>query len=203
MRNSRVVGRADRIALLVFIAAFGMSLGVIVALLAEIRDEYNFSTTSLGILTGISFVTAFFSYLAFAPVADRGRARQLMVGAGVIVILSLVAMAFSTELWQWVAARAALGVAQGAIGPAARRVALSWDQGNQGRALGDLVAAGALGFVLGPPIGALLATIWASRSWCPQRYCSSPPPAWPGCNPDPWHRGPTDGPCGNSCDDRG
>ena len=97
-----------------------------------------------------------FGNLWLAPLADRGwEIRLIATGCG-LVVASLLWMVFATTLWQWVAARALLGLAEGISVSAARRVMLSWDQDRQGRALSQVMVAVIEGILLGPPLGGAL-----------------------------------------------
>lgn len=134
-----------------------MGVGVIISLLADIQDRFGFPTWSLGMLAGIAFTFTLGANLWLAPLADRGWERALIVGGAVLSILSMLWMAAApTILWQWTAARALLGLGEGALVSSARRVMLSWDPGEHGKALSSLMVAVMGGFLIGPLIGAVL-----------------------------------------------
>lgn len=125
-------------------------------MLADIQDRFGFPTWSLGLLAGIPFAMTLFGNLWLAPLADRGWERYLITSGCLLLVSSLVWMIFSTALWQWVAARALMGVAEGvSMGPA-RRVMLGWDPDRQGRALSAVMVAMIGGILLGPVMGGLL-----------------------------------------------
>ncbi|MCY4370885.1 MAG: MFS transporter [bacterium] len=148
--------RLPRLVLLAYIATLATGIGVIFALLAEIQDRYGFPTWSLGLLAGIPFAMTLFGNLWLVPLADRGwEVRLIAVGCG-LLLASLLWMVFATALWQWVAARALMGLAEGAsVGPA-RRIMMSWDQDRHGRALSQVMVAIIGGILLGPPLGGAL-----------------------------------------------
>ena len=146
----------SRAALLAVVATQTLAIGVIVALLADIQERFGFPTWSLGLIAGTSFITALAGNLTLSRVADRGHERAMILLGGVLTIGSLVSMAFADQLWHWVAARAVLGLAEGAFLPAARRVVIGWQPDDPGRALSILTTAVLIGFVVGPPAGAFL-----------------------------------------------
>ena len=129
---------------------------MVFALLAEIQDRYGFPTWSLGLLAGIPFAMTLFGNIWLVPLADRGLELRLIASGCVLVVASLLWMVFATTLWQWVSARALMGLAEGISVSAARRIMLSWDQDRQGRALGHVMMAIIGGILLGPPLGGAL-----------------------------------------------
>ena len=148
--------RLPRLILLTYIATLATGIGVIFALLAEIQDRYGFPTWSLGLLAGIPFAMTLFGNLWLAPLADRGwEVRLIAAGCGLLVA-SLLWMVFAGALWQWVAARALMGLAEGASMGPARRIMMSWDQDRHGRALSQVMVAMIGGILLGPPLGGAL-----------------------------------------------
>lgn len=145
--------------LLAYVATLTSGIGVVFALLAEIQDRYGFPTWSLGLLAGIPFAMTLFGNLWLVPLADRGWELRLIASGCLLVAASLVWMVFATVLWQWVAARALMGLAEGISVSAARRIMLSWDQDRQGRALSHVMMAIIGGILLGPPLGGVLSRI--------------------------------------------
>ena len=145
-----------RLALLALIGAQAMGIGVIISLLADIQDRSGFPTWSLGAIAGVAFAFTLVAHLWLAPVADRGWERPLIAAGGVLSVVALSSMGVASELWHWIAARALLGFAEGVSVAAGRRVMLSWEHRRQGKALSSLAVALMVGFLLGPPIGAVL-----------------------------------------------
>ncbi len=148
--------RVPRLVLLTYVATLATGIGVIFALLAEIQDRYGFPTWSLGLLAGIPFAMTLFGNLWLAPLADRGWELRLIAAGCGLLVASLLWMVFATALWQWVAARALMGLAEGASIGAARRIMMSWDQDRHGRALSQVLVAMIAGILLGPPLGGAL-----------------------------------------------
>ena len=148
--------RTGRRVLLLLVGTQAIGIGVIISLLADIQDRFGYATWTLGMIAGVSFVAAFVAHLLLAPLADRGWERQLILLGAVLTIVALVWMSVAGELWHWVGARALLGAAEGALTGSARRTMLSWDPEGQGKALSSLLTALLIGFLVGPPLGALL-----------------------------------------------
>jgi len=140
-------------------AAISCGVGMIFPLLAEFQDTYGFSTAGLGLISGSTFISALISGLFLAKLADRGRARALLVGGLIGTAVSLVSFSFSTELWQFVAARSVEGLSAGVFIPAARKVVSAGDPATAGRRLGLLTSAELAGFMLGPALGASLSAV--------------------------------------------
>lgn len=144
-----------RLALLASAGTMAMGVGVIISLLADIQDRFGFSAWSLGLLAGVSFTFTLMADLWLVPLADRGWERPLIVVGAVCAVLSLLWMA-AAALWQWLAARALLGLSEGLLMGSARRVLLSWYPKEQGKALSALLVAFLAGFMLGPSAGGVL-----------------------------------------------
>ena len=155
--------RTDQVILHLAVAANTVGLGVIIALLADLQEEYDLPTSGLGLVAGAAFVTAFIGYVWLSRYADRGHAKTMLIVGTLVGALALVMAAYSRGLWTLVFARAMLGFAEGAFVPAARRVVLDWSPGRPGEVLGRILAASVAGFALGPVIGALLAERFGLR----------------------------------------
>ena len=148
--------RLPRIVLLCYIATLATGIGVIFSLLAAIQDRYGFPTWSLGLLAGVPFAMTLFGNVWLTPLADRGWERRLIALGCLLLVGSLIWMVFAVELWQWVAARALMGVAEGVSVGAARRVMLSWTPDRHGQALSWLMVAMLAGILIGPVLGGVL-----------------------------------------------
>ena len=148
--------RLPRLILLAFIFTLAVGIGVIFSLLADIQDRFGFPTWSLGLLAGIPFAMTLFGNIWLTPLADRGWERRLIIMGCLLLVTSLLWMVFAVALWQWVAARALMGLAEGAAVGTARRVILGWDPDRQGQALSSLMVALIGGILLGPVLGGVL-----------------------------------------------
>jgi len=138
--------------------ALGMAaLGSVIALLGDIRDTFELSETRLGLIVGAGFLTAFVTQLTLGKLADRGYAPAMVRFGLIATAASMVAFAFSDSFWEFLLARAVLGVAVGIAQPAVRRTVILADQENTGRNIGRLGMTEVIGFALGPAIAGLLA----------------------------------------------
>lgn len=151
------LSKPQRTALLVGAAVFALGLGLVVALLAELQDEFGFPTWGLGVIAGASFIAGFVGNITLSPVADRGHARSMIIASMAVGVLALLWLSVATQLWAFIAARAIFGVADGAFFPAARRIAVTARPERPGAELGALMGAAVGGFLSGPVIGGLLA----------------------------------------------
>lgn len=142
---------------LYLVAAVTMAgVSSVFVLLAELQQRYDLPTAGLGWIAGVAFAAALATQLSLSRYADRGHAGLLLrLGMGAVAI-GLLWFGFSTELWQFVAARGVLGVGVGMILPPARRVIIAEAGDNQGQQLGTFYAAYLSGFVIGPPLAGLL-----------------------------------------------
>ena len=75
------------------LALLAMGYGALFSMLDDIRDEYGIGESALGAVIGIGFFAGFLSQILIAPLADRGHARQLVLGGMVLDIAGLLLMA--------------------------------------------------------------------------------------------------------------
>ena len=150
------VARSLYIALFTLTASFG----VVFTLLAELQDTVGFGDSALGLIAGVAFFTAVGAQLILAPAADRGRARQLLVGSVVIAAVASVWFALAGSTGELIAARALAGIGIGSFQPAARAVVAATDPAKAGTRLGRLTAVETAGFVSGPVIAAGVFELW-------------------------------------------
>ena len=62
------------------LALLAMGYGALFSMLDDIRDEYGIGERRLGAVIGIGFFAGFLAQVLIAPLADRGHARQLVLG---------------------------------------------------------------------------------------------------------------------------
>jgi len=137
-------------------AALSAGYGVLFTVVGDFRDEYGISETAIGLVIGAGFLSAFVAQVLIAPIADRGRARQLIViGVGANVA-GLLMMGFGESLGPILAGRIISGIGIGAANPAIRRIVILADPAHLGQNLGRLLSADVFGFALGPAISAVL-----------------------------------------------
>jgi MFS transporter, DHA1 family, multidrug resistance protein len=129
------------------------------ALLAALEDRYDLPSAGLGLIAGSAFAAALVAQLGLSRYADRGHGTRLLRAGVLTCAAGLLWFAAGTELWQFVAARALLGAGVGMILPAARRAIVLTAGARQGEQLGVFYAAYLSGFVLGPPVAAVLTAV--------------------------------------------
>jgi MFS family permease len=145
-------------------AVMSLGYGSVIALLAEIRDEFDFTDAQVGIIAFAGFTMGFVAQVGLARFADRGHAALMVRGGIALAAIGVGWTIFADELWQWVGARLLLGLGSGAVGPAVRRVVIARDPQHVGVNLGRQASYDVGGFVLGPLIAAGLAEIFGLRA---------------------------------------
>ena len=151
MRNRRIV-----ITFSVLTALFASGYGVMFTVLDDFRDSYGIADSSLGLVVAVGFFASFIAQILFAPLADRGHARQLIYIGMLLDIGGLIGMAVGTTIQVLLLSRLVMGLGAGVALPAVRRIVILADPDNLGRNIGRLLAADVAGFALGPAISAIL-----------------------------------------------
>ena len=77
-----------------------------------------------------------------------------------LTALGMAGVAWSSELWQLLAARAVIGLGGGTFLPAARRLVVMGAAGREAERLGRLESAALAGFIAGPPVAAAIASVF-------------------------------------------
>jgi MFS family permease len=144
------------IALFVAIAVKSSAYGVMFTMLDDYREQFGISEGSLGLVIAIGFFTSFFAQITIAPMADRGRSRQLIFIGLSLAIIGNFAMAFSDSLPELLGSRFISGVGLGCALPAMRRVIIVSEPENLGRNLGRVLSCEVGGFAAGPMLSAFL-----------------------------------------------
>jgi len=129
---------------------------VLFTVVGDFRDQYGINETAIGAVIGAGFLSAFVAQIFIAPVADRGRARQLIVIGVAANVAGLLMMGFGESLGPILAGRIISGIGIGAAQPAIRRIVILADPTSLGQNLGRLLSADVFGFALGPAISAVL-----------------------------------------------
>ncbi|HSJ91001.1 MAG TPA: MFS transporter [Ilumatobacter sp.] len=140
----------------VLTAVLASGYGVMFTVLDDFRDEYGISEIWLGSIVGIGFLASFVSQVFIAPIADRGRARQLVVAGMLLNVVGLLTMAFGESLLPLLGGRLVSGIGVGMALPAVRRIVINADPINVGNNVGLLLASDVTGFALGPVVSAIL-----------------------------------------------
>ncbi|MFN0089754.1 MAG: MFS transporter [Acidimicrobiales bacterium] len=138
-------------------ALVSLGLGAMVSLLAELQDVHDLPAWGVGVIASSSFVSGLIAQLCLATYADRGHVRRMIVLGAAFPAIGLALMGVATDVWEFAAGRALIGLGLGLFVPAARKVILLRDPHRSGEALGRLVGAEICGFVVGPPLGAAIA----------------------------------------------
>lgn len=164
--TSELPGRNGKplIHLYLLTAVMSLGYGSVFTLLADIRDEFGFSDSDVGLIAFAGFATGFASQVFLARFADRGYAARMVRLGVAIATIGMVCMVFAVPLWQWVGARLLLGFGSGMVGPAVRRLVIARDPDNVGANLGRQTAFDVAGFVLGPLIAAVFAQLLGLRA---------------------------------------
>ena len=131
--------------------------GAIFALLGDYRDDYGISESRLGFVIGIGFVSGFLAQVVVAPLADRGRARQVVLSGAVMYAVGTMLLALAHSFWPMILGRFVMGLGVGSASPAIRRILIVADPARVGHHLGVLLSAEVGGFALGPAVAGLLA----------------------------------------------
>jgi MFS transporter, DHA1 family, tetracycline resistance protein len=147
--------------LTVFIDLIGF--GMVIPFLSFYAREYGASGIAVGAVVGIYSIMQFF----FAPVWGRLSDR---LGRRPVILISLTAsctgyllFAFSHSLAVLFASRVIAGIGGANIGTAQAYIADSTSPENRAKGMGLIGAAFGLGFILGPPMSALLAELGTKR----------------------------------------
>ncbi len=138
------------------LALLAMGYGALFSMLDDIRDEYGIGESALGAVIGIGFFAGFLSQILIAPLADRGHARQLVLGGMVLGITGLLLMAVARDVVPLLVGRFVMGIGVGMAVPAIRRIVIVAEPERIGHNLGRLLAVDVAGFAAGPAVSALL-----------------------------------------------
>ena len=135
----------------------GMGYGVMFTVLDDFRDNYGITEAQLGIIVGVGFITGFLSQILFAPLADKGHAKKLVMTGIAIEIVGTLFMAFGQAFLPLIIGRLLAGFGVGISEPALRRILILSDPERMGQNLGLIVSASVAGFTAGPIVSALTA----------------------------------------------
>lgn len=135
----------------------GMGYGVMFTVLDDFRDNYGITESKLGLIVSIGFITGFFSQILFAPQADKGHAKKLVMTGITIEIIGTLFMAFGHAFLPLMLGRLLTGFGVGISEPALRRILILSDPERMGQNLGLIVSASVAGFTAGPIVSALTA----------------------------------------------
>ena len=125
--------------------------------LDDFRDKYGIAESKLGLIVSIGFITGFISQILFAPQADKGHAKKLVMTGIMIEIVGTLFMAFGHAFLPLMLGRLLTGFGVGISEPALRRILILSDPERMGQNLGLIVSASVAGFTAGPIVSALTA----------------------------------------------
>lgn len=134
-------------------------------LLEEIKAEFDFSDTQLGLLGGLAF-TATYVIAGFpaARLADRSVRKNIVAAAITFWSLMTALCGAAVGFWTLFFARTGVGVGEGCSGPASQSMIADYFRREElGRAMGYLSVGAALGTVTGLMAGGLLAEAFGWR----------------------------------------
>ncbi len=137
-------------------ACLSAGYGVLFTVVGDFRAEYGVGEAKIGLVISIGFLSGFIGQLFIAPIADRGRARQLVILGTLLNVVGLLGIAFAGSYEMLLVGRIVSGLGIGAANPSIRRIVILADPKNLGRNLGLLLSADVFGFALGPAISAVL-----------------------------------------------
>lgn len=132
------------------------SVLVIAPMLPAMQERMGFTTTGLGLISGVSLVTAMIAELVLGPQADRGHERLLCIGGMLLAPATLVWSALAGSLAELVVSRALAGVAYAAFVSSAYAIVIRRDPDGVGEGIARIQAAEFAGLAAGPLVGALL-----------------------------------------------
>ena len=177
--------------LTVFIDLIGF--GIVIPILPLYGEEYGASGMMIGLIMASFSVMQFFFSPIWGRLSDRiGRRPVLLISlAGGAVAYGIFTLASTVAgkpgLWLLLASRAFAGVCGGNISVAQAYIADITPPENRSARMGLIGMAFGLGFILGPPIGALSAQFgpavpgWVATSLCTANFllaCFNLPESW-------------------------
>ncbi len=125
-------------------------------MLDDYRNNFGIAESALGFIVGVGFFTSFLGQVSIAPLADRGRARLLIILGLTLEVIGCIGMAFGETFLILLVSRIIMGFGAGAALPALRRVIIVADPENFGRNLGRILSFEVAGFAAGPVFSVVL-----------------------------------------------
>ena len=126
-------------------------------MLDDFRNSFGIAESALGFIVGIGFFASFLGQVTLAPLADRGRARRLIVLGLGLEVIGCIGMAFGTSFIALLISRLIMGLGAGTALPALRRVIIVADPENFGSNLGRILSFEVAGFTAGPIVALIFA----------------------------------------------
>jgi MFS family permease len=134
-------------------------------LLEDIKKEFSFSDTQLGLLGGIAFtVTYIIAGFPAARLADRSVRKNIVAAAISFWSIMTALCGAAVGFWSLFLARTGVGVGEGCSGPASQSLIADYFRRDElARAMGFLTLGATLGTVTGLMAGGLLAQAYGWR----------------------------------------
>jgi MFS family permease len=131
--------------------------GVMFTMLDDFRNNFGIAESALGFIVGVGFFTSFLGQVSIAPLADRGRAKRLIILGLSLEVIGCIGMALGETFMILFISRVIMGFGAGSALPALRRVIIVADPENFGRNLGRILSFEVAGFASGPVISVIFA----------------------------------------------
>jgi len=126
-------------------------------MLDDFRNNFGIAESALGFIVGVGFFTSFLGQVSIAPLADRGRAKRLIILGLSLEVIGCIGMALGETFMIIFISRVIMGFGAGSALPALRRVIIVADPENFGRNLGRILSFEVAGFASGPVISVIFA----------------------------------------------
>ena len=126
-------------------------------MLDDYRNNFGIAESALGFIVGVGFFTSFIGQVSIAPLADRGRAKRLIVLGLTLEVIGCIGMALGQTFVVLLVSRTVMGFGAGTALPALRRVIIVADPENFGRNLGRILSFEVAGFATGPVVSVVIA----------------------------------------------
>ena len=126
-------------------------------MLDDFRNNFGIAESALGFIVGVGFFTSFLGQVSIAPLADRGRAKRLILFGLSLEVIGCIGMALGETFVILFISRIIMGFGAGSALPALRRVIIVADPENFGRNLGRILSFEVAGFASGPIISVVFA----------------------------------------------
>jgi len=166
LNSERPYYRYYVLALLTLTSLFSVADRLVFSILLEdIKAEFSFSDTQLGLLGGVAFtVTYVIAGFPAARLADRSTRKNIVAAAISFWSVMTALCGAAAGFWSLFFARTGVGVGEGCSGPASQSlVADFFRRGELARAMGFLTIGATMGTVTGLMAGGLLAEAFGWR----------------------------------------
>ena len=109
-------------------------------MLDDFRNNFGIAESALGFIVGVGFFISFLGQVSIAPLADRGRAKRLILFGLSLEVIGCIGMALGETFMILFISRIIMGFGAGSALPALRRVIIVADPENFGRNLGRVLS---------------------------------------------------------------